>query len=78
MNTRILTAGLSVLLLMASSNSWGDDSAKKTDDAQNKKHCDDMMKGRDMSKMSPAEHEAMMKRCREMKEQEGVNKKPNE
>jgi hypothetical protein len=40
-----------------------------------KKHCDEMMKGHDMSKMSAAEHEAMMKRCRETTKQQDADKK---
>ena len=54
-------------------------STEQMDEAQMKKHCDDMMKGKDMSNMSAAEHEAMMKKCREMmKQQEADKKKPSQ
>lgn len=82
MTTRIVTTALSALWLIGSSAVWGAEEkppqgAKQTDEAQMKKHCDDMMKGRDMSNMSAAEHEAMMKKCREMmKEQDASKKKP--
>jgi hypothetical protein len=78
MNTRIPTTALTVLLFVGSSSLWAEDqkppeSAKQMDDAHMKKHCEDMKQGKDMSehnsKMTPAEHEAMMKKCREMEEQ---------
>lgn len=80
MTARILSAGVSTLLLMASPNLLAaedkpSDSAKKTDDAQMKKQCNDM-RNMDMSKMSAAEHEAMMKKCKEAM-QENAKKKPN-
>ncbi len=83
MTTRIVHVGLSALLLMTSSILWAAEekpreSAKQTDQAQMKKRCDEMMKDMDMSKMSAAEHEAMMKRCREMRQQEDAKKKPNQ
>ena len=80
MTTRIVSTALSTLLLIGSSPLWAAEekppaSAKQTDEAQMKKHCDDMMKGKDMSKMSAAEHEAMMKKCREMMKQQDADRK---
>lgn len=80
MTTRIVSTALSTLLLIGSSALWAaeekpPEGAKQPDEAQMKKHCDDMMKGKDMSNMSAAEHEAMMKKCREMMKQQGPDKK---
>jgi hypothetical protein len=77
MSTHLLRAGLSAMLLLISTNLWAadppNDTAKKTDDAQMKKQCADM-KNMDMSKMSAAEHDAMMKKCKEMMQKD--KKKP--
>lgn len=80
MTTRILSTALSALLLLGSSAVGAAEEKpphgpKQADDVQMKKHCDEMMKGKDMSKMSAAEHEAMMKRCREMMKQQDADKK---
>ncbi len=81
MITRIVSTGLSSLLLIGSSVLWAAEqkppkNEQQMNEAQMKKHCDDMMKGKDMSQMSAAEHEAMMKRCREMKEKDANEKEP--
>jgi hypothetical protein len=82
MTMRIVSTGLCSLLLICSSTLLAAEekppkSTGQMDHAQMKKHCDDMMKGKDMSNMSAAEHEAMMKQCREMmKEQDADKKKP--
>lgn len=81
MTTRIVSTALSTLLLIGSSALWAAEEKppKQMDEAQMKKHCDDMMKGKDMSTMSTAEHEAMMKKCREMmKQQDAEKKKPTQ
>lgn len=83
MTTRIVTTAFSALLLIGSSTVWGAEEkppkgSQQTDEAQMKKHCEDMMKGKDMSNMSAAEHEAMMKRCREMMKDQDANKKKPE
>lgn len=80
MAKRILSTALPAVLLIGSSALWAaeekpPESAKQTDQRQMKKHCDDMMKGKDMSNMSTAEHDAMMKRCREMMKQQDADKK---
>lgn len=71
MNTRIVSAALSTLLLIGASTLYAAEErpaeSKKTEDAKMKKHCDEMMKNMDMSKMTAAEHEAMMKQCMEGK-----------
>ena len=76
MSTHLLRAGLSATLLLISTSLWADDTpkdtAQKTDHAQTKKQCADMKK-MDMSKMTAAEHDAMMKKCKGMMQKE---KKP--
>lgn len=78
MTKRIAPITLTALLFIGASPLWAADqkppeSAKQIDEAQMKKHCEDMKQGKDMSehnsKMTPAEHEAMMKKCREIQEQ---------
>lgn len=81
MITRIISSGLSSLLLIGSSVLWAAEekppkSTEQMNEAQMKKHCNDMMKGKDMSQMSAAEHEAMMKKCREMKQKDANKKEP--
>jgi len=80
MTMRIVSTGLCSLLLICSSTLLAAEekppkSTGQMDHAQMKKHCDDMMKGKDMSNMSAAEHEAMMKKCREMMKQPDADKK---
>ena len=80
-SSRIASAGLYALLLIGSSAIWAaDDKPQDTDkhmnDAQMKKHCEEMMKDPNMSKMPPADHQAMMKRCQELKQQEMKRKPP--
>jgi hypothetical protein len=80
MITRTISTASLVLLLVGSSVLWAAEEkppqgSKQMDEAQVKKHCDDMMKGKDMSNMSAAEHEAMMKKCREMAKQQDADKK---
>lgn len=80
-SSRIASAGLYVLLLTGSSaisaaESKPQDTDKHMNDAQMKKHCEEMMKDPNMSKMPPADHQAMMKRCQELKQQEEMKKKP--
>ena len=76
MNIRALSAVLSPALLAISLNASAQnpkEPAKPADEAQMRKQCEDM-KNMDMSKMSAAEHEAMMKRCKEMMDKD--KKKP--
>lgn len=84
MSTRIVTSGLAALLFIGTSAAWAADqkppeSAREMDEAQMKKHCEDMMQGKDMSehdsKMTPAEREAMMKKCRAMQEKKDKDAK---
>jgi hypothetical protein len=80
MNTRIASAALSTLLLIGASTLYAAEekpaeSSKKTEDAKMKKRCDEMMKNMDMSKMTAAEHDAMMKQCMEGKRPD-PNKQP--
>lgn len=79
MAKRVAPTALTALLFIGTSPLWAADqkppeSAKQIDDSHLKKHCEDMKQGKDMSehnsKMTPAEHEAMMKKCREIQEQE--------
>ena len=72
MKTRIASTALLTLLLIGSSTLYAaeekpEERSKKAEDAKLKKHCDEMMKNMDMSKMTTAEHEAMMKQCMEGK-----------
>jgi hypothetical protein len=77
MTTRIISTSLSALLLVGSGALWAAEEKppKQMDEPQMKKHCDDMMKGKDMSQMSAAEHEEMMKKCREMMKKNDPDKK---
>lgn len=76
MSTHLLRAGLSAMLLLISTSLWAadppNDNAKATD-AQTKKQCADM-KNMDMSKMSAAEHDAMMKKCKGMMQKDSKKK----
>lgn len=81
MTSRIVRAGLSALLLISSAAIWAAEDKppqtdKHMDDAQMKKHCEEMMKDPNMSKTPPADHQAMMKRCQELKQQEEMKRKP--
>lgn len=84
MTMRIVSIGLSAVLFLGSSTLWAAEEKpperpQHMDEAQMKKHCDEMMKGKDMGQMSAAEHEAMMKKCREMtKKQDADKKKPTQ
>ena len=77
MSTRSFMGLLAMGLLAVSSKVWAQqppkEPAKPADEAQMRKQCEDM-KNMDMSKMSAAEHEAMMKRCKEMMDKD--KKKP--
>ena len=80
--SRIASAGLYALLLIGSSaicaaEDKPQDADKHMNDAQMKKHCEEMMKDPNMSsKMPAADHQAMMKRCQELKQQEEMKRKP--
>ena len=79
--SRIASAGLYAFLLIGSSAIWAaegkpQDADEHMNDAQMKKHCEEMMKDPNTSKLPPADHQAMMKRCQERKQQEEMKKKP--
>jgi hypothetical protein len=68
MSTRVLSAVLAATLAISSNLSAAEnpkDTAQAADQAQLRKQCEDM-KGMDMSKMSTGEHDAMMKKCKDV------------
>jgi hypothetical protein len=85
MCTRPLSAALAAILMTASSLSIAQapepqdpkQATQPADQAQLKKQCEDMKK-QDMSKMSAAEHEAMMKKCQNLDKKQTRKSSPGD